>query len=317
MTTLDYTGHLAGLTAIKYDKFDSLLFEEISNEKGKFRAAVEKPGNIRLIGETGTGKSTLVHVMARELKGRVFQYSLTQETTRYDLLAERTLQEGSSDINPGIVLLWLGVHKEPMGSEGGGYRWTQTAPEKGILSILFLDEWNYARPEVKSFINQLSDFRRSVWVPEMAQEFTRTPQHIVVIAMNPHEKVGYGGTVEENIAQTRRFESIRLTWLPRNIEVKLLEKHCKDYPFRMRLVEWANKIRKIYAQGNISAILTTENLATYAYWYDKDLLAEKEIVDIAASLFTEEDRDAVVRLWESKEEGEAATKAAKGSKEDK
>jgi MoxR-like ATPase len=296
------------MTAIDYSlsnnsRYAGLDFVDTSNEEKKFLTIAENPGNIRLVGETGTGKSTLVHHVAKKHEWKVYQYSLTQETTRYDLLAERTLENGTSGVNEGIVLLWL-----------------KEKADKGKKVVLFLDEYNYARPECKSFVNQLADFRRSIWVPELKQEFTRSDDHVMVIAMNPHEKVAYGGTVEENLAQVRRFETIRLDWLRIDQETKIVKAYCsptaEGYAFARKMSEWANKIRRNYRNNNLTAVLTTENLKTYGSWHKEGSLVEKEIVEIALGLFPEEERDGVNRLWEAKEDIDLGAKTTKRGGDD-
>jgi len=239
-------------------------------------------GNLRLVGETGTGKTTFVHYLVVKHDWKLYEFSLTTDTSRWDLIACDTLEKGSTRVRTGIVTKWL-------------------MDDSDKIKVLHLDEFNYAQPNVLTLINQLADFRKSIWIPELEREFKRTEKHYLIISMNPFEKEGYTGTFRTNIAQMRRFETLVLDYLDMRTEVKILTKILNDYEFCRRLVEFANKVRTNYKEGNLSTPITTGNLINYCRM-KKEGLDEKEIVEIACNLFLEEERSKVKALWEGGEE---------------
>jgi len=256
--------------------------DEFVDEWGIERKALmilKRVGNLRMIGETGTGKTHFIHYLCEKHDLKLWEFSLTSDTERWDLLASDILKEGTTKTREGVILLWL------------------NDPEGGVC---FLDEFNYAQPNVTTLINQLSDFRRSIWVPELQQRLHRSNKHYLVIAMNPYEKIGYSGTFQTNIAQMQRFESIVFDFLSPKSETKLLLKVYDNYEWVRRLVEFANKIRGLYRKGELTTPITTGNLKNYCI-FRKEGLEEKEIIEIASSLFLEEERPVVRRLWEEEE----------------
>jgi MoxR-like ATPase len=255
-------------------------FVDEHNYIEKARAILEVVGNLRLVGETGTGKTTLVHKLAELLEVPLFEIVLTRDVTKWDLLACDTLKAGNTETREGIIIQWLNS-------------------EKGLL---YIDGFNYAEPSIISLLESLADFRGSVWIPEYKQEFTRTAHHYLVISYNPSEKSGYSGTFIENIATIRRFEGLIIEYLSPQKERELLKKFSGNYDFSAKFVEIAKKTRTEYEMGRLRTPLTTGNLINYAKLY-KAKMAEEDIIDIASSLYTaKEERNLFLTFFEDSSE---------------
>jgi MoxR-like ATPase len=251
----------------------------------KAKAILEVVGNLRLVGETGTGKTTLVHKLAELLDVPLFEIVLTRDVTKWDLLACDTLKDGSTETREGIILQWLNA-------------------EKGLL---YIDGFNYAEPSIISLLESLADFRGSVWIPELKAQFVRTAQHYLVISYNPSEKNGYSGTFLENIATIRRFEGLIIEYLSPAKERKLIKKiaggTAKAYDFASKWVEIAKKTRTEYENGKLRLPLTTGNLINYAKLWNQAKMAEDDIIDIASSLWTaKEERELFRSFYETNDE---------------
>jgi MoxR-like ATPase len=240
----------------------------------KSLSILKKVGNLRLVGETGTGKTTLVHKLAETLSVPLFEIVLTRDVTKWDLLASDVLKEGETKTREGIILKWLR-------SEG----------------ILYLDGFNYAEPSILSLIESLADFRGSVWIPELETVFKRSEKHFLVISYNPSEKSGYSGTFLENIATIRRFEGLVIDYIDRQEEIGLIKAASGgNYDFAVKFVEIARKTRDLYRRGKLRTPITTGNLLNYAKLLSD--LSEEDLVEIASSLFPEDERNTFKRLFE-------------------
>ena len=255
-------------------------FVDEHNYIEKARAILEIVGNLRLVGETGTGKTTLVHKLAELLEVPLFEIVLTRDVTKWDLLACDTLKAGSTETREGIIIQWL----------------------NSKTGLLYIDGFNYAEPSIISLLESLADFRGSVWIPEYKGEFKRTEKHYLVISYNPSEKSGYSGTFIENIATIRRFEGLIIEYLSPQKERELVKKFSGNYDFSAKFVEIAKKTRTEYENGKLRTPLTTGNLINYGKLY-KAKMAEEDIIDIASSLYTaKEERNLFISFFEDSSE---------------
>lgn len=240
-------------------------------------AILRQVGNLRLVGETGTGKTTLVYALAQKLGMPLHEVVLTRDISRWDLLATDILEKGDTQTRKGIVIQWLE-------SEG---------------SFLYLDGANYCEPSIFSLVESLGDFRGNVYVPELQRVYKRTAKHYLVISFNPAEKSGYSGTYLMNIATMRRFEGLIVDYLSIQKETELVKGICKDYNFARKWVEIANKTRTLYRKAKLRTPLTTGNLKNYAKLWKNEHLDEEELVEIAKSLYPEEEQETFARLFET------------------
>ena len=255
-------------------------FVDEHNYLEKCRAILEVVGNLRLVGETGTGKTTLVHKLAELLEVPLFEIVLTRDVTKWDLLSCDTLENGSTKTREGIIIQWLN-------SESG---------------LLYIDGFNYAEPSIISLLESLADFRGNIWVPEYKKEFTRTASHYLVISYNPSEKSGYSGTFLENIATIRRFEGLIIEYLSPQKERQLIAKFSGNYNFAAKWVELAHKSRTEYENGKLRCPLTTGNVLNYAKLY-KNGMAEDDLVEIASSLYSaKEERNLFLSFYENNDD---------------
>jgi MoxR-like ATPase len=245
----------------------------------KAKVILEVVGNLRLVGETGTGKTTLVYRLAELLECPLFGIVLTRDVTKWDLLACDTLTKGNTETREGIILQWLNSKK----------------------GILYIDGFNYAEPSIISLLESLADFRGSVWIPELKAEFARSGEHYLIISYNPSEKAGYSGTFLENIATIRRFEGLVIEYLSAMKERRLIQTFANNYEFACKFVELGNKTRKLYEEGKLRIPLTTGNLLNYAKLH-KHGMSEDDIIEIASSLYPKEERDLFRRLYEESTE---------------
>lgn len=241
------------------------------------KSVLRQTHNLRLVGDTGAGKTQLVHKLSEVFESPLFETVLTRDVTKWDLLCADILKDGSTTTRDGIVVQWL----------------------KAKEGILYLDGFNYADPSILSLVEPLADFREKVWVSELSKSFTRTDKHFFIISYNPSEKIGYSGTYTENIATIRRFEGLEINYLPARQERILLKQFSKDYEFISKWVELARKTREKYSRGEFKTPITTGNLINYAKLRENENMDEKDILRIARTLFPSNERDDFDHLFEN------------------
>ena len=246
----------------------------------KAKMILDVTGNLRLVGDTGAGKTTMVYRLAEIYGTALYETVLTRDTTRWDLLATDTIQNGQTEARNGIILDWL---QNPKGG------------------IAYMDGFNYAEPSIISLLESLADFRGSVWIPELKQTFTRTAKHLLIISYNPSEKAGYSGTYLENIATIRRFEGLRVKYLSPMHERKLIQEQAGDYKFSAKWVELAKKTREMYKDNKLKTPITTGNLLNYAKFF-KAGMAEDDILEIASSLYPEDEQNQFKKCFEDSQD---------------
>ena len=144
--------------------------------------AIDKDLPMLLIGETGTGKTTLVREIARERGQELYRINMTGQT-------------GTDE----IVGRWLASPKEGTFCVDG---LLIRAMKEG--AIVVLDELNMALPEILSKLHALLDDDKFVVITEKDGEMVRPHKNFRLFAtMNPSGD--YMGTKEMNMAFISRF----------------------------------------------------------------------------------------------------------------
>jgi len=257
---------------------------EFVDEKGLLEEAIailETTGNLGLIGYTGSGKTLMMHVLAERLGVPLFTEQVCRDTDKWTLLGHDILVGGSTVFRPGIVVKWLE-------SKRGG--------------VLGLEEYNLGDPSVMGVLNSISDWRRSIYIPELDREFVRTEKHYIILTMNPETRSEYSGRFQVDVAQRRRYVWLWVDYLSPNAERRYLwELTGRNPKYRKvisRLVEWANRTRELYKIGELRLPVTTGNLKAAM-----KLIAEKgmnvdRVVEIISYMYpTEVERERVMSLW--------------------
>jgi len=244
---------------------------------------------VRLVGPTGSGKTHFIHELVRAWDATLEEVTLTAEVTKYDLVATYILKDGSTQVRLGPIGTWL---KQPPGKP----------------HFLYIGEVNFGLPQVLQLLQQLSDFRGSIYVPELGETLRRTSEHYMVLDYNPAEKSGYAGANQMNISLLSRFEGVVVRYMSEDSETKvLLDRVPKlDYAVARRLVGFARKTRQAYERGQLSSLLSTRNIANYGNLLVDGGLDLDEVVSISAAQFLDDERADVMRLWSSQLGGQAA-----------
>jgi cobaltochelatase CobS len=200
-----------------------------------------------LIGDTGTGKTTIVKHLA-ELEGRDWiRFNLTGETTVDDFVGKWTLQNGETVWNDGILLQAMKQGK-----------W------------LIVDEINVALPEILFVLHSLLDDDKYVVVPNNNGEVVRPEKGFRFFAtMNPVDE--YAGTKDLNKAFKSRFGIIAYMDYPDiKTETKIVNLKTKvGVRTAKKMVMLAHKFRQAKREDEIFYTCSTRDIMQWAEVYRK------------------------------------------------
>lgn len=200
-----------------------------------------------LVGETGTGKTTIVKHLAEQMKKEWVRFNLTGETTVDDFVGKWTLQDGNTKWNDGILLQAMKAGK-----------W------------LIVDEINVALPEILFVLHSLLDDDKFVNVANNNGEIVRPAEGFRFFAtMNPVDE--YAGTKDLNKAFKSRFGLIAYMSYPDvETEAKILNLKTRVGKRTARkIVVLGNKFREAKKKDEIFYTCSTRDLMQWATVYRK------------------------------------------------
>lgn len=192
-----------------------------------------------LIGETGSGKTSVIRHLANLTNHSFRRVNLNGQTNTDDLLGKWIIKDGS--------MIWSdGVLVEAMKN---GY-W------------LVLDELNSALPEVLFLLQSLLDDDKFIVMPEKNGEIVRPHKDFRLFAtMNPAGN--YVGVNELNKALLSRFPIVvNYAYIKPVLEEKILKLHAKNTTAEdiSRIVKAGGIIRTAYKEGTTSYPFSTRDM---------------------------------------------------------
>jgi midasin (ATPase involved in ribosome maturation) len=235
-----YVEHKIKVTkkAIKLDKLtdNTILGQDKIKKQLKHAIAQDMPA--LLIGETGTGKTTLIKDLAEQAGKKYLRFNLTGETTVDEFVGKYTLENGQTKWMDGVLLY---------------------AMRNGLW--LIVDEINVALPEILFVLHSLLDDDKSVLVAQHNGETVKPHADFKFFAtMNPVEE--YAGTKDLNKAFMSRFGMIVKLEYPKPEYEKaiLMHKAGVDQATADKLVDIAIMLRQAKADGEIFYTCSTRDL---------------------------------------------------------
>jgi MoxR-like ATPase len=221
-------------------KQESLIIGQKETED-LLRVAVTHDLPALLVGETGTGKTSLVRELAAT-DGKVYtRFSITGETTVDDFVGKYVLKNGETIWQDGILLTAV---------KGGHY--------------LVVDEINAALPEILFVLHSLLDDDKYVIVPQKDNSLVKPHASFRFFAtMNPVDE--YAGTKELNKAFMSRFAMVLEVKYPnRKTEVEIVTSRTGvDISTANKMVDVAIGIRRAKSTDKIFYTFSTRDLI---YW---------------------------------------------------
>lgn len=195
-----------------------------------------------IIGDTGTGKTSIIQDIANCRDQEWRRFNLTGDTTVDEFVGKYTLAAGATVWEDGILLQAM---------KAGHW--------------LIVDEINVALPEVLFALHSLLDDDRFVVVAGHNGEVVRPHEDFRFFAtMNPVEE--YAGTKELNKAFQSRFNIVlEMEYPPKKDEIAIVEQHTAlDKLSIAKMVDVATAIRALKKGEKVFYTCSTRDLIHWA-----------------------------------------------------
>ena len=232
------------------------------------RACVALNESALFIGETGTGKTTLVNELAKESGKKLHRVSVNGSMGVDEILGKWLAKEGSTYWIDGLLT---------------------RAVREGDWVIF--DEMNAMLPEMGFAIHSLLDEARAITLAEKDGEVVKAHSDFRFFgSMNPSED--YAGTKEMNIALISRFAGVfYIDVFPIEEEVKVLRRHDVTEKNAISLVNLADQLRVMRKKGDMSTFISTRDIIQAGKLAGKGILLSDAITFSVFNKLTAEERD--------------------------
>lgn len=242
--------------------------------------------NILFVGPKGIGKTLAFAYYAYKNKIPIIQFDCSENTRRQDLIG-RFLLKGNE------VVYQLGVLPTAF----------EVANQYG-KAILVLEEINALQPVSQKILNQVLDWRRHVYIPEIGVTYRLKDDTKLLIAgtMNPST---YGGVFELNEDLRSRFAEYHINYPEENKEREILDKLTDlEEEIRNLIIRLAADTRQMYSSGDVNYALSTRDIIMFANLYNvyKETFDDSELALRNALITT------VLNRYDDESERETITK---------
>ena len=263
----------ASLVPVKDDSY--VPFGNFNSIKKIIKSKVFYPTYIQ--GLSGNGKTFGVEQACSQLNRELIRVNITIETDEDDLIGGFRLNNGSTVWHNGPVI---------------------EALERG--AILLLDEIDLASNKILCLQSVLEG--KGVFLKKIGKYVKPAPGFNVIATANTKGKGSddgrFIGTNVLNEAFLERFAITLEQEYPTPVtEVKILNKQCADSDFCARLADWAQIIRKTFADGGIDEVISTRRLVHIVKAYS--IFGSKEdAIQYSINRFDDETKQAFLELYD-------------------
>lgn len=217
--------------------------------KSLIEVSIDMNQPVLLVGETGTGKTSLVRELAKQHKRDFIRVNLNGQTSIDEFVGKWLIKDGATHWQDGILV---------------------QAMRKG--QWLLCDEINAALPEILFVLHSLLDDDKSIRLSEKDGELVKPHENFRFFAtMNPFDE--YVGTKELNKAFMSRFTMVLDVHYPKpDDEQQILLGRTKiSEADATILVEFANQARKAKDKEELYYTCSTRDLLYWASILDKGI----------------------------------------------
>lgn len=232
------------------------------------RACVQMNESVLLIGETGTGKTTLINELAKEKEKKLHRVSVNGSLGVDEILGKWLAKDGSTYWIDGIL----------------------TSAVRNGDWVVF-DEINAMLPEMGFALHSLLDDARTITLAEKDGEVIPAHEEFRFFgSMNPSED--YAGTKEVNVALMSRFAGVfHVDVFPVEQEVRVLERNSVSGEVAKKLVNLATRLREVRRKGDMSTFVSTRDIIQAGKLTTAGLDFDKAVIFSVFNKFTSEERE--------------------------
>lgn len=238
------------------------------------KLAIQRNEPALLIGETGTGKTSIVREISEEMGIAYTRVNLNGQTSVDEFVGKFLVKDGATYWVDGILI---------------------SAMKKG--HILLVDEINAALPEILFVLHSLLDDDKKVILTEKDGEVIHPhPDFRFIATCNPTDE--YVGTKELNKAFMSRFTCVMEFAYPSDkIETKILMNRCGISKFDATgLAYFAKMTRLMKANNDIYFTLSTRDLINWGNFLT-ELGNQEAFVITVLNKANKEDRGELKKLF--------------------
>lgn len=241
------------------------------------RACVALNESALLIGETGTGKTTLINELAKEEEKVLHRVSVNGSMSVDEILGKWLAKDGSTYWIDGIL----------------------TSAVRNGHWVVF-DELNAMLPEMGFALHSLLDDAKTITLAEKDGEVIKAhPDFRFFGSMNPSDD--YAGTKEVNLALQSRFGGVfHIDVFPVEQEIKVLERHKISNDHALKLVNLAYRMRELRKKGDMSTFVSTRDIIQAGKLATAGLAFEQAVVFSVFNKLTAEEREDLTKKSEFK-----------------
>jgi len=230
-----------------------------------------------ITGMSGNGKTFSVEQACAALNKELIRVNITIETDEDDLIGGFRLVDGNTVWHNGPVI---------------------EALERG--AVLLLDEVDLASNKILCLQSILEG--KGVFLKKTGKYVNPAPGFTVVATANTKGKGSDDGRfIGTNVLNEAFLERFALTFEQEYptpaVEAKILAKMCGDDEFVTRLVDWADIIRKTFADGGIDEIISTRRLVHIINAY-KIFGKRMKAIQSCVNRFDDETKESFLSLYE-------------------
>ena len=219
----------------------ALKFEDNKKVLEQVAIAIQKNLPVLLIGETGSGKTSLIRYLAENTKNAFRRVNHNGGTTVDDIIGKILVNDKGTFWVDGVLV---------------------DAMRKGYWYLA--DEINAAAPEINFVYHSLLDDDGYVVLIENQGEIVRPhPNFRFFAAMNP--PMTYAGTKELNKALMSRFMVVKTEFPAPKIEIKILvERTGIDKDKADKMIKFSAEVRANHSNEKYDFVLSTRDLLMWA-----------------------------------------------------
>lgn len=220
---------------------DDIPFEDHKHLLEQVAVAINNRMPVLLMGETGTGKTSLIRHLAHKTNNGFRRVNHNGATTVDDIVGKILINKEGTFWVDGVLV---------------------DAMRKGYWYLA--DEINAAPAEINFAYHSLLDDDGYIVLVENNGEIVKPhPNFRFFAAMNPSSD--YAGTKELNKALMSRFAVMRADFSPPNIEAKILVERAGITEEQAgKIVRMAGNLRLNHAKGKSNFVLSTRDLIMWA-----------------------------------------------------